>query len=140
MITGFLASSFDLGPHAGHMAMLKEARENCDHLVIGLHVNPKTERETKNIPIPSLSERYLTLTGCRYVDEIIPYETEEELLELLKLLMPDVRFLGSDYMGKEFTGKDLSLSVYYVDRHHNISSSGLRKQILETSLGQVTSK
>lgn len=140
MIIGFLASSFDLGPHAGHMAMLKEAKQNCARLIIGLHVNPKAERDHKNKPIPSLSERFITLSGCKYVDQIIPYETEEELLELLRLLMPDIRFLGSDYEGKDFTGKELPILVHYCDRLHNISSSRLRKQILETSLGQVTSK
>jgi glycerol-3-phosphate cytidylyltransferase len=133
MKIGFTASAFDLGPHAGHLAMLKEARANCDYLIVGLHVNPATERDTKNKPIQSVSERYFQLKGCRYVDEVIPYETEEELLNLLLLVQPEVRFLGSDYMFKEFTGKEIAgIEIHFCKRSHNISSSALRNRIIES--------
>lgn len=129
MKVGFIASCFDLGPHAGHVQTLKEAKNHCDHLVVALQVDPSRERATKNKPVQSVSERYLSLKGCRYVDEIIPYETEGELLELLKLLQPDVRFLGTDYIDKPFTGKELGIPIYYCARAHSVSSSRLRRLI-----------
>lgn len=129
MRVGFTASAFDLGPHAGHVAMLKEAKENCDHLIVALHVNPQMERAQKNAPLPSLSERYMTLKANRFVDEIIPYETEEELTQLLRLIWPDVRFIGEDYEAKEFTGRELGIPIHYCKRRHDISSSGLRAKI-----------
>lgn len=131
MKIGFTASAFDLGPHAGHLAMLKEARANCDYLIVGLHVNPAQEREQKNKPVQTVMERYLQLKACRYVDEIVPYETEEELLQLLLLVCPNVRFLGSDYENKDFTGKNIeAIEIHYCKRYHGISSSALRKRLL----------
>ena len=109
--------------------MLKEAKENCDHLIVALHVNPKVEREAKNAPLPSLSERYITLKASRFVDEIIPYETEAELAQLIQLIWPDVRFIGEDYEIKDFTGKDIGIPIHYCKRRHSISSSGLRAKI-----------
>lgn len=129
MRIGFTASCFDLGPHAGHMVMLKEARENCDYLIVALQIDPSMDRPTKNKPVQTVSERYLTLKGCRWVDEIIPYQTEEELIQLLQLVNPDIRFLGEDYIDKDFTGKDLGIALYYCKRKHSVSSSGLRKKI-----------
>jgi glycerol-3-phosphate cytidylyltransferase len=126
---GFIASCFDLGPHAGHVQSLKEAKSQCDHLVVALQVDPSRERATKNKPVQSVSERYLTLKACRYVDEVIPYETEGELLELLKLLNPNIRFLGDDYIGKPFTGKELGIQIHYCSRIHSVSSSTIRKLI-----------
>jgi glycerol-3-phosphate cytidylyltransferase len=130
MKIGFVASAFDLC-HAGHLVMLKEARENCDYLICALHVNPKLERPEKNKPIETSSERYIRLRGLSYVDEVIPYETEDELYQLLLLLKPNIRFLGSDYVGEEFTGKGLShIEIHYCERLHNVSTSNLRSKII----------
>ena len=126
MKIGFVASCFDLGPHAGHMAMLEEASQHCDILYVGLHVNPKLERAEKNKPVQSVSERFLQVSGCRYVDRVIPYETESELLELLKLLPIDIRFLGEDYKDKRFTGDEFNMQLHFCKRQHSVSSSGLR--------------
>jgi glycerol-3-phosphate cytidylyltransferase len=128
---GFIASAFDLGPHAGHIASLEEAKHHCTYLIVGLHVNPASERETKNRPIPSVSERYISAAACRFVDEVIPYETEKELVNLLQLIQPDMRFLGDDYRGKEFTGKELNIPVVYCSRKHNVSSSAMRERVVE---------
>lgn len=131
MKVGFIASAFDF-MHAGHLATLKEAKANCDHLIVGLQVDPSKERPTKTKPVLSISERYFAVKACRYVDEIIPYETEEELVQLLLLLMPDVRFLGADYIDKEFTGKNIEgIKIHYCPRHHNISSTAIRNRMLE---------
>jgi glycerol-3-phosphate cytidylyltransferase len=134
MIIGFTASCFDLGPHAGHTAMLKEAKEHCDFLIVALHVDPSKERPQKNKPVQSVSERYMTLAANKYVDQIIPYETEEELVQLILLIMPDVRFLGEDYKGKHFTGSNNleGIKIHYCSRKHSVSSSGIRTKILES--------
>lgn len=129
MKVGFIASCFDLGPHAGHVQTMREAKQHCDYLVAALHVDPNRERPVKNKPVQSVSERYFTLKACRYVDEVIPYETEAELLELLKLLNPDIRFLGDDYRGKPFTGQELGINIYFCSRIHSVSSSTIRKII-----------
>lgn len=131
MKIGFIASCFDLGPHAGHVMTLKEAKAQCDWLIVALHVDPNSERDFKNKPIQSVSERYLTIKSNRYVDEVIPYETEAELIELLKLLNPSVRFLGDDYKGKTFSGIELNIPIYFCARRHSVSSSAIRKKIKE---------
>jgi glycerol-3-phosphate cytidylyltransferase len=136
-IVGFTASAFDLGPHAGHVAMLKEAKSHCDLLIVALHVNPAGERDSKNKPLPSVSERYLTIATNRYVDEVIPYETEEELVNLIQLLRPDIRFLGEDYKDRDFTGKDLGIKIHYCSRKHTTSSSGLRKKVCDAMAHKV---
>lgn len=129
-ILGFTASCFDLGPHAGHLMMLAEAKLHCDYLVVGLHINPKSERSFKNKPVETVSERVLKLMACKYVDHIIPYETEAELLNLLLLIQPDIRFLGSDYIGKDCTGKNLGIPIHYCKRDHKVSSSEIRAKIM----------
>lgn len=131
-IVGFTCSCFDLGPHAGHISMLAEAKQNCDVLIVGLQVDPTKDRPTKNKPVQSVVERAMALRACKYVDEIIPYETEEDLIQLLQLLRPDVRFIGEDYKNKDFTGKDLPIRIHFNSRQHSISSSGLRRKIKET--------
>lgn len=128
-ILGFTASCFDLGPHAGHVLMLKEARENCDHLIVALQVDPTLDRPHKMKPIQSISERLIQLQSCRYVDEVIVYHTESELLQVIKMMNPDVRFLGDDYRDKDFTGKDLGIPIYYCARKHNLSSSLLKEKV-----------
>ena len=131
MKVGFTAGAFDL-LHAGHILMLEECATKCDKLIVGLHLNPNTERPEKNIPIQSIVERYIQLNAVKFVSEIIPYETEKDLLELLTVLPLDFRFVGQDWRGKEFTGKDLdgrSHQIIYNNRSHNYSSSLLRTRI-----------
>jgi len=109
--------------------MLKEAKEQCDHLVVGLQLDPSVDRKSKNSPVQSLEERYIQLHAVKFVDEIIIYETEADLLNLLKELKPNVRILGSDHKGKDFTGHDLDIECYFNSRDHNYSSSSLRKKV-----------
>jgi len=128
---GFTCSCFDL-LHAGHILMLKDAKEQCDKLIVGLQTDPTIDRPEKNKPIQSYEERYIQLEAIKYVDEIIKYETEEELYQLLKILRPDVRILGSDYEGEYFTGTELNIPIYYHKRNHNYSTSSLRDKIKKT--------
>ena len=116
--------------HAGHVLMLKDAKKQCDYLIVGLQTNPAIDRPNeKNEPIQSLEERRIQLEAIKYIDEIIIYSTEKELYKFLKKRMPDIRILGSDYKHKKFTGDDLNIKIYYHDRNHNYSSSKLRKKI-----------
>lgn len=132
MKTGITFSTFDL-LHAGHVLMLKEARSVCDYLICGLHVDPQIERPQKNKPIQNLIERHVQLCGVKYVDEIIPYCTEDELRDILLSYSIDVRIIGSDYKDKDFTGKNIcklkGVEIYYNKRDHNFSSTELRKRI-----------
>lgn len=132
MKRGFTCGAFDL-LHAGHVAMLEEARTQCDYLIVGLHTDPSIDRPTKNKPVQSVFERYWQLRACRYVDDIIPYETEQDLLNLLWLLRPDVRILGPEYLDQAFTGQhlDIPLRLYFNSRGHNYSSSELRNRLLK---------
>lgn len=128
MITGFTCSCFDL-LHAGHILMLEEAKLQCDRLVVGLQTDPTLDRPEKNAPIQSVTERYIQLAAVKYVDEIIPYSTEQDLSNLLKALPIDIRIIGEDYRDKDFTGKELNIPLYYNKREHDWSSSALRKKI-----------
>jgi glycerol-3-phosphate cytidylyltransferase len=132
MIKGFTAGSMDL-LHAGHVLMLKECREQCDYLIVGLHTDPTIDRLEKNKPIETLEERMIRLQGCKYVDKIITYDTEEDLYNLLKELKPDVRFMGIDWKSKPNYSRDLlrDIKVIYNSRNHSFSSSSLRKRIYE---------
>ena len=114
--------------------MLKDAKEQCDHLIAGLQTDPTLDRpKAKNKPIQSLYERKIQLEAVKYVDKIIVYETEKDLYNLLVKLRPDVRILGSEYKGKSFTGDDLNIRINYHNRNHNFSSTNLRKKIKKTS-------
>lgn len=132
---GITFSAFDL-LHAGHISMLKEASENCDYLIVGLQVDPSLERKSKNKPIQSLFERYTQLKGCRYVDEIVPYAYESEILDILLTYRISIRFIGEEYRDKDFTGKELcranDINIFYNSRRHSFSSSELRKRIAES--------
>ena len=129
MSIGFTCSCFDL-LHAGHILMLKDAKAQCDKLIVGLQTDPTIDRPEKNKPIQSYEERKIQLEAVKYVDEVIKYETENELYELLKIMKPDVRILGSDYEdGRYFTGQELNLPIYFHKRDHDYSSSNIRKQI-----------
>ena len=128
---GIVASSFDL-LHAGHILMLYEAKDHCDRLVVALQSDPTIDRPEKNKPVQGLSERYIQLEACKCVDQIVPYDTEADLYNLLAGLDWDVRFLGMDYIDRtEFTGSDLDIPIHYCARRHNYSSSGLGDRILK---------
>ena len=126
---GFTCSSFDL-LHAGHIIMLQDAKQQCDKLIVGLQTDPTIDRPlTKNTPIQTLEERKIQLEAVRYIDDIHVYDTEDSLIELLKLVKPDIRILGSDYEGKPFTGDFLNIPIHYHERNHDYSSTNLRKMI-----------
>lgn len=128
MKIGFVASCFDL-LHAGHCLMLKDAKKQCDWLVAALQDNPSVDRPQKNKPIQSLEERKIQLESIKYVDEVVFYNTEKDLIKLLQSIKPQVRILGSDYKDKHFTGKELKIPIYYHLRDHEWSTSSLRKKI-----------
>lgn len=125
---GITASCFDLF-HAGHVLMLQEAKMQCDRLVVALQTDPTIDRPDKNKPVQSVFERWVQVEACKHVDHIIPYATEQDLLNILNSYMWDVRIIGEDYYGKEFTGSDLGIEVYYNTRQHDFSTSELRKRI-----------
>lgn len=127
---GITASCFDLF-HAGHVLMLQEAKEHCDYLIVALQTDPTIDRPEKNKPVQSVYERWAQVNACKYVDEIIPYETEEDLMNLLSSQMNriDVRIIGEEYKDKNFTGKYLDIDIYYNKRRHNYSTTDLRKRI-----------
>jgi glycerol-3-phosphate cytidylyltransferase len=131
MKIGFTCSSFDL-LHAGHVQMLREAKEQCDYLIVGLQMDPAVDRpKEKNQPIQTIVERYSQLNAVSYVDEIIPYSTEQDLEDILELYTINVRILGEEYRDKEFTGKDIcrkrDIELYFNKRDHRFSTSKLRQ-------------
>ena len=136
MKVGFTCSTFDL-LHAGHISMLREAKQHCDYLICGLQTDPSVDRPEKNGPIQTIVERYIQLNAVGYVDEIIPYATEEDLKDILSMLQIDVRILGEEYRDKEFTGKDIcrkrDIQLFFNKREHRFSSSDLRKRVYENS-------
>ena len=129
-IVGFTCGSFDL-LHAGHMLMLAEAKGWCDHLIVGLQSDPTIDRPGKNKPVMSLEERRVLLEGNVYVDEIVLYDTEADLVNLLCDISPDVRIVGADWKGRPFTGHDLDIEVKFNTRSHSYSSSELRARVYE---------
>ena len=128
MNTGFTCGAFDL-LHAGHVVMLKEAKEYCDYLIVGLQTDPSFDREEKNKPIQSVYERFIQLNAIQYVDEVIPYDTEESLLDLLESTPIDLRFVGEEYKENPFTGDNLPIEVFYTNRKHSFSTTELRRRI-----------
>lgn len=133
---GFTCSCFDI-LHAGHYLMLKDSKQQCDVLVVGLQTDPTidakyrvdTGGKNKNKPIQSYPERLIQIEGCRYVDLIVKYSTEENLMELLKAVNPDIRILGTDWKGKTYTGHELDIKIHWHVRNHDYSTSELRKQV-----------
>ena len=109
--------------------MLADAKRHCDRLVVGLQYDPSADRPQKNKPIQSLEERRIQLKAVKYVNEIFTYDTEKDLYKNLLDIKPDVRILGSDYIGKSFTGDDLDIKIYYHERNHNYSTTNLREKI-----------
>lgn len=130
---GFTCSTFDL-LHAGHIIMLREAKEHCDYLIVGLQTDPTIDRPgEKNKPVQSLVERYAQLSAVEYVDEIIPYETEQDLIDILTMYHIDMRILGEEYREKDFTGKEIcrkrGIELYFNKRDHRFSTSDLRERV-----------
>tara|TARA_R110001592_G_scaffold17786_3_gene74390 strand:+ start:17439 stop:17888 length:450 start_codon:yes stop_codon:yes gene_type:complete len=129
---GFTASTFDL-LHAGHVVMLEEAKRHCDYLIVGLQIDPTLDREHKNAPIQSIVERQIQLSAIKYVDEIVIYNTEADLEDLLLTLPINVKVMGEEYKGKDFTGKqickDRGIKLIYNGRDHSFSSTSLRKRV-----------
>ena len=132
MKIGFTCSTFDL-LHAGHVQMLREARDQCDYLICGLQVDPSVDRKEKNSPVQTIVERYSQLHACRYVDEIIPYQTEKDLEDILEMYHIDVRILGEEYREKDFTGKNIcqvrNVDLYFNKRDHRFSTTDLRNRV-----------
>lgn len=131
MKTGFTCSCFDLF-HAGHIMMLKEARAKCDYLIVGLQTDPTIDRPEKNKPIQSVVERFIQLESCKYVDEVVVYATEKDLLDILYTYPINIRVVGEEYKDKDFTGKDLEhIEMYYNSRKHSFSTTELRKRVID---------
>lgn len=134
MKIGITFSAFDL-LHAGHIKMLEDAKRECDYLICGLQTDPTIDRPEKNQPIQSVVERYIQLKGCKYVDEIVPYATEQDLEDVLQSFKIDVRIIGDEYADKNFTGRayceEKGIELFYNKREHRFSSSGLRKEVAE---------
>ena len=131
---GITFSTFDM-LHAGHIAMLSEAKNHCDYLICGLQTDPTIDRpDTKNHPVQSIVERQIQLSACRYVDEVVVYQTEQDLIDLLLILPIDVRILGVEYEDKNFTGRNegagRGIGLVFNGRDHSFSSSSLRKRVV----------
>ena len=128
---GVIAGNFDV-IHPGYIKMFKECKENCDEFIILLHEDPSVERPEKLKPILSIKERDEILMSIKYIDNVFTYKTEWELVELLGKLSPDVRFLGEDYKGKQFTGSHLPIPIHYLNRSHNWSTTKFKKLIAKS--------
>jgi glycerol-3-phosphate cytidylyltransferase len=141
---GITFSTFDM-LHAGHVAMLSEAKNHCDYLIAGLQTDPTIDRpDTKNKPIQSIVERQIQLAACRYVDEVVVYQTEQDLIDLLLILPLDIRILGVEYQDKAFTGADecydRNIELVFNGRDHSFSSSSLRKRVADAQIINTLNK
>jgi len=141
---GITFSAFDV-LHAGHIAMLSEAKNHCDYLICGLQTDPTIDRpDTKNKPVQSIVERQIQLAACRYVDEVVVYQTEQDLIDLLLILPVDVRILGVEYQDKDFTGKwechQRGIELVFNGRDHSFSSSSLRKRVAHAETHKILTK
>lgn len=135
MKIGITFSTFDL-LHAGHIGMLREAKQHCDYLIVGLQTDPTIDRpDTKNKPVQTLVERYAQLNAVKFIDEIVPYQTEQDVVDILELFEIDIRFLGEEYREKDFSGKDVcrkrGIELHFNKRDHRFSSSDLRRRVAE---------
>ncbi len=132
---GITCSAFDL-LHAGHIAMLREAKDQCTYLICALQINPSLDREDKNAPTQTIVERYAQLSAVKYVDEILVYETEADLIDILTMYHIDVRILGDEYRNRDFTGRDIckarDIDIYFNKRDHKFSTTSLRKRVAQT--------
>ena len=136
MKIGITCSTFDLF-HAGHVLMLQEAKMHCDYLICALQTDPSIDRPTKNKPVQTIFERYRQVEGCKYVNQVIPYESELDLLNIFASIPLHIRIIGVEYKDKEFTAKQLcvdrGIEIYYNSRGHNFSSSELRSRVAENA-------
>jgi len=132
MRIGFTCSTFDL-LHAGHIQMLRDAKEQCEYLICGLQIDPSLDRPEKNSPVQTIVERHTQLSAIKYVDEIIPYQTETDLEDILNMLHIDVRILGEEYKNGKFTGRAIcakrGIELFFNKREHRFSSSDLRNRV-----------
>ena len=133
MEVGITAGSFDLF-HAGHVLMLKDAKDQCDYLIVALQTDPTIDRKEKNKPIQTMYERFVQLDACKYVDKIIPYETEDDLYTLIMNTDVDIRIIGNEYRNEDFTAREVGLEIYYNARNHQWSTTELRERILNESV------
>lgn len=132
VVVGFTASSFDLF-HSGHLVMLQEAKDLCDYLIVGLLVDPTTDRATsKNKPVQSVFERYIQCASSRFVDEVIPFGSEKDLVDMILTINPDIRIVGEEYKDTDHTGKGLC-PIHYNKRRHSFSSTELRDRVVKAS-------
>lgn len=140
-VIGITCSTFDL-LHTGHVIMLEECKKHCDYLICALQNDPTVDRVNKNKPVQSIVERYLQLDAIRYVDKIIPYNTEKELEEIFRSLDIDVRIIGTDYKNKDFTAKSIcderEIKIIYNRRDHNYSSTNLREKIYKIEVDKLS--
>jgi glycerol-3-phosphate cytidylyltransferase len=134
-IIGFTAGNFDL-LHPGYIYTFEEAKKHCDKFIVFLQKDPSLHRKSKYKPVISLHERYKTLTAIKYIDEVYTYQTEDELLKLIEFFKPDVRILGEDYIGEDFTGKELPIKVIYTTRTHDWSTTKIKDLITKQTLKQ----
>jgi glycerol-3-phosphate cytidylyltransferase len=143
MKIGITFSAFDL-LHAGHIKMLEDAKRQCDYLIAALQTDPTIDRPEKNRPTQSVVERYIQLKGCRFVDEIVPYATEQDLEDILRSFKLDVRIIGDEYKDKNFTGRtyceEKGIELYFNVRDHRFSSSSLRKEVMEKEIKKELQK
>lgn len=134
---GITFSAFDL-LHAGHITMLEEAKRQCDYLICGLQTDPTIDRPEKNRPVQTVVERYIQLKGCKFVDEIIPYATEQDLEDILRSFKIDVRIIGDEYKNKNFTGRtyceEKGIELYFNIREHRFSSTSLRQEVIDKQI------
>lgn len=134
MKVGITFSTFDL-LHAGHIAMLREAKKHCDYLIVGLQTDPTIDRPEKNKPVQTLVERFVQISAVKYVDELICYETEQDVVDILSMYDIDIKIMGQEYREKDFTGRDVckqrGIELYFNKRDHRFSSSKLRELVSE---------
>ena len=134
---GITFSTFDL-LHAGHIKMLEEAKSQCDYLIVGLQLDPSLDRPEKNTPSQSIIERYIQLRGCKYIDEIVPYVSEQDLEDILSSFKLDIRIIGEEYKEKPFTGREYcekkGIEIFYNRRDHRFSSTELKKQVKKSQI------
>ena len=141
LIKGFTCGAMDVF-HAGHVLMMEDCKRHCDYLIVGLQIDPSHDRPNKNKPTQTIVERYIQLKAVDAVDEIIPYYTEQDLEDILKSFVIDVRIIGDDYLDRDFTGKkyceEKGIEIFYNKRDHRFSSSDLRKRIYEAELKKIS--
>ena len=143
MKVGFTCSTFDLF-HAGHIIMLKEAKQQCEYLIVGLQTDPTIDRKEKNKPVQSIFERYVQLQACKYVDEIVVYASEKDLVDILLSYPIDVRILGDEYEHKDFTGRaeciQKGIKFYFNKREHTFSTTELRQRVIDAEADKFMRK